>query len=121
MRSDDYNESVASAAAGNAHDGLPAIVVSVFDAVGTSNLETWLVQNNMITNCTADSVLATEIDGKDASSCLWDGLYSGITIALLFDQKIYLFTGTREGDETADGYSYEKDFNELTQSVRVGS
>jgi hypothetical protein len=112
VRSGDYNESVRAAAEGNAHDGPPAISVLVFDAPNVSDVPVWLTQNKLVTNCEPDTVLSTVLANKDASSCLWDGLYQGVTVALLQDNKIYLVTGTREGNETPDGYSYEKDFND---------
>jgi hypothetical protein len=119
MRSNDYNESVKAAAEGNAHDGPPSMSVYVFSASKVLDLEAWMVGNTMITNCMEGEVTATVLAGEDASVCLWDGLYPGITIAQISDNKIYLLVGTRESSETADGYSYEKDFNELVESFEV--
>lgn len=119
MRSDDYNESVKAAAEGNAHDGPPSMSVYVFSASKVLDLEAWMVGNKMITNCMEGAVTATELAGQDASVCLWDGLYPGVTIAQIRDNKIYLLVGTRESSETAEGYSYEKDFNELVESFEI--
>jgi hypothetical protein len=119
MRSDDYNESVKAAAEGNAHDGPPSMSVYVFSASKILDLEAWMVGKKMITNCNEGAVTATELAGQDASVCLWDGLYPGTTIAQIRDNKIYVLVGTRESSETADGYSYEKDFNELVESFAI--
>ena len=116
VRSDDYNASVQAAAEGNAHDGPPSMSLYIFSAQGVSDLETWLVENRMITNCNEGEVGATMLADADASSCLWDGLYPGVTVAHIRDNKIYVLVGTRESSETIDGYSYEKDFNELVES-----
>lgn len=119
VRSNDYNESVRAAAEGNAYDGPPSMSVYVFSASKVLDLEAWLVGNKMITNCAEGEITATVLAGKDASVCLWDGLYPGITIAQITDNKIYLLVGTRESSETPDGYSYEKDFNELVESFKI--
>ncbi len=119
MRSDDYNETVKAAAEGNAHDGPPAMSVYVFSASKLLNLETWMVGNQMITNCMEGQVTATMLAGQDASVCLWDGLYPGVTIAQIRNNRIYVLIGTREGAETPDGYSYEKDFNGVVESFEV--
>jgi hypothetical protein len=119
MRSNDYNESVKAAAEGNAYDGPPGMSVYVFSASKVLDLEAWMVGNTIITNCMVGEVTATVLAGEDASVCLWDGLYPGTTIAQIRDNKIYLLVGTRESSETADGYSYEKDFNELVASFEV--
>lgn len=116
IRSDDYNESVKAAADGNAHDGPPAISLYVFSASKVLDLSAWLVGKRMITNCAEGQVLATTLDGKDAMSCLSDGLYPGVTVAQIHNNRIYVLIGTREGAETPDGYSYEKDFNEIISS-----
>lgn len=119
MRSDDYNESVKAAAEGNAYDGPPGMSVYVFSASKVLDLDAWMIDNKMITNCIEGEVTATVLAGQDASVCLWDGLYPGTTIAQISDNKIYLLVGTRESSETPDGYSYEKDFNELVESFEV--
>ena len=119
MRSDDYNESVKAAAEGNAYDGPPGMSVYVFSASKILDLEAWMIGNKMITNCVEGEITATELASKDASVCLWDGLYPGTTIAQISNNKIYLLVGTREGNETVGGYSYEKDFNELVDSFGV--
>lgn len=119
MRSDDYNESVKAAAEGNAHDGPPAMSVYVFSASKILDLEEWMVGKKMITNCMTGEVTNTTLAGQDALVCLWDGLYPGVTIAQIRDNKIYLLVGTRESSETADGYSYEKDFNEVVESFVI--
>ena len=119
MRSDDYNESVKAAAAGNAHDGPPSMSVYVFSASKILDLSAWVVGNKMMTNCMEGEVTNTMLSGSDAVSCLWDGLYPGVTVAQIRDNKIYILVGTREASETPDGYSYEKDFNELVESFEV--
>jgi hypothetical protein len=119
VRSDDYNETVRAAAEGNAYDGPPSMSVSIFDAPNVTDVALWLTQNKMVTNCEPGSVSATVLAGRDASSCLWDGLYLGVTVALLHDNKIYLLTGTREEGETVDGFSYKKDLDELVGSFGV--
>ncbi len=119
IRSEDYNESVKAAAEGNAHDGPPAISLYVFSASKVLDLSAWLVGKQMITNCMEGEVLATTLNGKDAMSCLWDGLYPGVTVAQIHNNRIYVLIGTREGAETPDGYSYEKDFNELVESFAL--
>jgi len=119
VRTDDYNESVKAAEEGNAHDGPPAMSVYVFAAENVKDVGVWLTQNKIITNCEPGSVKASTISGKDASSCLWDGLYLGVTTAVLNNDKIYVLTGTRESSETKDGYSYEKDFNEVVSSFEL--
>ncbi len=119
IRSEDYNESVKAAAEGNAHDGPPAISLYVFSASKVLDLSAWLVGKQMITSCMEGEVLATTLDGKDAMSCLWDGLYPGVTVAQIHNNRIYVLIGTREGVETPDGYSYEKDFNELVDSFAL--
>lgn len=119
IRSEDYNESVKAAAEGNAHDGPPAISMYVFSASKVTDLSAWLVGKQMITNCMEGEVLATMLDGKGATSCLWDGLYPGVTVAQIHNNRIYVLMGTREGAETSDGYSYEKDFNELVESFAL--
>jgi len=116
VRSSDYNQSVAAAAAGNAHDGPPAITVSVFEVDAGTTINQWLLSNRQVTNCEESSILSTVLDDKDASSCLWDGLYLGVTIGIIHNNRVYLLTGTRENEETADGYSYGKDFNEVVSS-----
>ncbi len=120
MRSDDYNETVKAAAEGNAHDGPPAMSVYVFSASKVLDLEAWMVGNQMITNCMEGQITATMLAGQDASVCLWDGLYPGVTIAQIRDNRIYVLIGTREGALTPDGYSYEKDFNGVVESFEVG-
>lgn len=121
VRSNDYNESVRATALGNAHDGPPAMSVYVFSASKILDLNAWMVGKSMITNCVEGEVTATVLAGQDATVCLWDGLYPGVTIAQIRDNKIYLLVGTRESSETPDGYSYEKDFNELVESFEVTS
>lgn len=116
VRSDDYNETVRAAAEGNAYDGPPSMTVSVFEAPIVTDVPLWLTQNKMITNCEPGSVLSTVLAGRDASSCLWDGLYLGVTVASLHNNKIYLLTGTREEGETRDGFSYKKDFDDVVGS-----
>jgi hypothetical protein len=116
VRSDDYNESVKAAAEGNAHDGPPSMSVYVFSASKVLDLEAWLIGNRMITNCVEGEIRATTLAGADAMSCLWDGLYPGITVAQIRDNKIYVLIGTRESVESPDGYSYEADFNDLVES-----
>ncbi len=119
IRSDDYNESVKAAAEGNAHDGPPAMSVYVFSASKVLDLEAWMVGKQMITNCMEGQVTATVLAGQDASVCLWDGLYPGVTIAQIHNNRIYVLIGTREGAETPDGYSYENDFNGVVESFEV--
>lgn len=119
MRSDDYNAVVKAAAEGNAVDGPPSMSVYVFSASKVLDLEAWMVEKNMLTNCMEGEVTATMLSGQDASVCLWDGLYPGVTVAQISDNKIYVLVGTRESSETPDGYSYEKDFNELVTSFAV--
>ena len=119
MRSDDYNESVKAAAEGNTYDGPPGMSVYVFSASKVLDLSEWMIGNKMITNCMEGEVTNTMFAGNDAMSCLWDGLYPGVTVAQIRDNKIYVLVGTRESSETADGYSYEKDFNELVGSFEV--
>lgn len=119
MRSNDYNESVKAAAAGNAIDGLPSMSVYVYSASKVLDLEAWLASNKKITNCVEGEITATELAGQDASVCLWEGIYPGTTIAQISDNKIYVLIGTRESAETLDGYSYEKDFNELVESFEL--
>lgn len=96
VRSTDYNDSVKSAAEGNAHDGPPSMSVYVFSGSKALDLNAWLVGNKMITNCEEGEILASTLAGKDAMSRLWDGLYLGVTVALMHDNKIYVLTGTRE-------------------------
>jgi hypothetical protein len=119
MRSDDYNEVVKAAAEGAAMDGPPSMSVYVFSASKVLDLETWLLDNKMITNCIEGEVTNTMLAGNDAKSCLWDGLYPGVTVAQIRDNKIYVLVGTRESMETEGGFSYEKDFNELVESFGV--
>jgi hypothetical protein len=119
IRSDDYNESVKAAAEGNAHDGPPAMSVYVFSASKALDLEAWMVGKRMITNCMEGQVTVTMLAGQDASVCLWDGLYPGVTIAQIRNNRIYVLIGTREGAETPDGYSYENDFNAVVESFGV--
>jgi hypothetical protein len=119
IRSDDYNESVKAVAEGNAYDGPPGMSVYVFSASKVLDLSEWMIGNKTITNCMEGEVTATVLAGQDATVCLWDGLYPGTTIAQIRNNKIYLLVGTRESSETTDGYSYEKDFNELVASFGV--
>lgn len=116
MRSDDYSAVVKAAAEGNAMDVPPAMSVYVFNALKITDLETWMVDNKMITNCVYGEVTNTLLADRDAMSCLWDGLYPGITVAQIRDNKIYLLVGTRESMETEGGFSYKKDFNDLVES-----
>lgn len=120
MRSDDYNESVKTAAEGNAYDGPPGMSVYVFSASKVLDLPAWLIESRMITNCVEGEVTNTVLAKSDASSCLWDGLYPGVTIAQIRDNKIYVLIGTRESMETEGGFSYEKDFNEMVESFAIG-
>ncbi|MBY0538121.1 hypothetical protein K2P47_01835 [Patescibacteria group bacterium] len=119
MRSDDYNAVVKAAAEGNAMDGPPSMSVYVYSASKITDLEAWLIDNKMITNCMDGEVTNTMLAGNDAKSCLWDGLYPGVTVAQISDNKIYLLVGTRESMETEGGFSYEKDFNELVTTFTI--
>lgn len=121
IRSDDYNAVVKAAAEGNATDGPPAMSAYVYSAANVLDLEDWLVENKMITNCMVGEVTNTVLAGSDAKSCLWDGLYPGVTVAQIRDNKIYLLVGTRESMETEGGFSYEKDFNQMVESFEVTS
>ncbi len=100
-------------------DGPPSITVSVYQGGGDTDIATWLYNNKQATNCEEETVLATVVAKQDAASCFWDGLYAGITVGVLRDDKVYLLTGTR--DETEEGkYSYKKDFDEVVGSFIVG-
>lgn len=120
LRSEDYNALESARARGVAYDGPPAISVFVFDATGVSDVHNWLVRHTMITNCEEGTTLATVVAGRDAVSCLWDGLYSGVTVALLYDAKLYLFVGTRDETEVPGGHTYKKDFEDIVATFTVG-
>ncbi len=116
LRSADYNERESAIAQNMPYDGPPAISVIVFEASGVSDVASWLEEHERVTNCQAGSVLATVVADQDASSCLWDGLYSGVTVAVLHADKMYVLTGVRDEGETTDGYSYKKDFEDVVAS-----
>jgi hypothetical protein len=119
LRSEDYNAVESAAAQGIFHDGPPSMSVLVFDAKGVQDGAAWLTENQVITNCEEGTALATVVSGKDAASCLWDGLYSGVTIVLLHKDRVYVFVGTREEGETVEGYSRKQDFEDLVASFNL--
>ena len=119
LRSADYNDLESARARGVAYDGPPAISVSVFDATGVFDVHDWLVAHRVVTNCEEGTTLATVVADQDAVSCLWDGLYSGVTVALLHDTTIYLFLGTRDETEVPGGHLYKKDFEAVVASFEV--
>lgn len=117
--SDEYQAIEKATAAGSPTDGSSAITVSVIDGRGVTDINSWLVTNSLITNCEEGTVLATVVDGKDASGCAWDGLYTSHTIALLNGGYIYLFTGNMDEGENANGYSPKKDFEAVIASFKI--
>lgn len=121
VRTDEYNALKQAVADGENYDGPHAISVSVYNAGTSKDINTWLSEHQTETNCEKDTILSTTLDKQDASSCLWDGLYQGVTVGIIQDEKVYLLTGTREEEENTDGYSYNKDFNDLVQSFKFTS
>jgi hypothetical protein len=119
LRSEDYNSLERAKAEGIAYDGPPSISVNVFSASKVLNLPDWMVGNEKFTNCVDGSVVATSFSGLDAYSCLWNGLYSGVTIALSSNNKIFVLTGTREESEDNFGYSYKKDFEDIVSTFEL--
>lgn len=119
LRSADFNAVESATAQGIPHDGPPSMSVFVLDAKGVSDAGVWLTEHRQLTNCEVGTVLATVVAGKDASSCLWDGLYAGVTVALHYADKMYVLIGVRDEGETTDGYSYKKDFDDLVTSFAV--
>lgn len=119
MLSNQYNQMQADIARGEYYGGPPTIGVEVFPASGVTNINDWLLANISFTNCVEGEVLATVVAGKDAASCLWDGMYAGITVGILHSNKIYLLTGDRQESVPDDWYSAKKDFEDVVASFIV--
>jgi hypothetical protein len=116
MRHTDYARVIAS----RDTDGPPTIQVSVYRALAFTDVDSWLLKNALVTNCEEGEIRATVVDGKDASGCRWDGLYVGMTIALLQGEYVYMLTGTVDDPNAENQFSYEKDFDAVVASFVVG-
>jgi hypothetical protein len=101
-------------------DGPPTITVSVYRTLGSTDVGSWLLKNKLVTNCEEGEILATVVSGKDASGCKWDGLYAGMTIALLQGEYVYMLTGTTDDPNSEAQFSYKNDFEEVVASFEVG-
>lgn len=119
MKTTNYNQMVQNLAQGTYYGNPTHIVVQVYDANGDININSWLLKNSISTNCEVDTTSATIISDKEASRCLWSGMYDGITVGLLFNDKVYILTGTTDRSQSAVGYSDYDDFNELVSSFKV--
>lgn len=119
MKTSDYNKIIQDSAKGIYYGSPTAIGVQVYDAGGAININTWLLDNSISTNCEVETIFVTTVDGKDTSGCNWSGMYEGITVALLHKNRVYMLTGERDENISAYKYSNYSDFNELVSSFRV--
>lgn len=93
----------------------PAILINVFNANGASSVEMWLTENTQYSLYAGEQLVRTQVGTMQAVTYDAEGLYRIQYIALMKEDRIYLFSV--EYLERTD--SIVSDFTNLIQSVSI--
>lgn len=95
---DEYEELLKAIEEGTPREGPPSIGVEVFDMGESSNIEQWIQDNPQLSNLGQGGSPAQfdemEVDGVEGRTYLWDGLYTGKSIALPYGENAVVLSVT---------------------------
>lgn len=106
-------------------EGPTAITIDMFDnpgikaAKGKSTVETWIASSTYSNFSVSDMEAPgpTRVDDKLAWLYTWNGLYRGISVVTDYDDDIYMFSVTYDGEGDIEK---REAFTKLMESVRFG-
>jgi hypothetical protein len=106
---------LADAAVPENGEGPTAITIQIFSNSERASLVDWVMENALSNYALGNGEMSTrKIGDIDGMQYMWNGLYQGKSIAILFDEKVYVFSVTFDGfDDPILG-----DFERVVQSVK---
>lgn len=110
MRQTDLNELLNNF---EGREGPPTITVLSFETT-ESDLKKWLEDNQGFANYQEEKLETIMIDGREAITYDWEGLYNGRTVAVLNNEKVFLLTANST-DENDGRY---EDFAQVLDSIK---